>query len=72
MSTSSISHFAAHYNTSLNPNPYSNALHDSVWATVIALNTSLQKNNIIGTADINEIANNESCQMCHSLVLLEM
>ena len=53
-----LSHFAAQYNTSLNPNPYSNALHDSVWATAIALNISLRKN-IIGTADINEIANNE-------------
>ena len=54
-----LSHFAAQHNTSLNPNPYSNALHDSVWATTIALNGSLQTNNVTGTADINEIANNE-------------
>ena len=51
-----LSHFAAQYNTSLNSNPYSNTLHDSVWATAIALNISLRTN---GTADINEIANNE-------------
>ena len=38
----SLSHFAAQHNTSLSPNPYSNALHDSVWATAIALNASLQ------------------------------
>ena len=55
-----LSHFAAQYNTSLNPNPYSNALHDSVWATAIALNASLQKNKkIIGTAMVIEIASNE-------------
>ena len=34
--------FSSQYNTSLKPNPYSNALHDSVWATAIALNVSLQ------------------------------
>ena len=53
-----LSHFAAEYNISLNPNPYSNALHDSVWATAIALNISLQKNNTIVTTEINEIASN--------------
>ena len=37
-----LSHYAAQFNISLNPNRYSNALHDSVWATAIALNTSLQ------------------------------
>ena len=55
-----LSHFAAQYNTSLNPNPYSNALHDSVWATAITLNTSLQT--IEGTAEkkmILETVSNE-------------
>ena len=58
-----LSHFAAQLNTSLNPNPYSNALHDSVWATAIALNISLQtlegteyKSKIIETANI-ELSN---------------
>ena len=37
-----FSQVAAKYNISLNPNPYANALHDSVWATAIALNASLQ------------------------------
>ena len=47
-----LSHFAAQYNTSLNPNRYSNALHDSVWATAIALNASLQTlGGKIGTTD---------------------
>ena len=36
-----LSQVAAQYNI-LNPNPYANALHDSVWATAIALNASLQ------------------------------
>ena len=58
-----LSHFAAQYNTSLNPNSYSNALHDSVWATAIALNASLQtmQGNIRTTAKIEilETANNE-------------
>ena len=36
-----LSHFAAQHNTCLKPNPYSNALHDSVWDTAIALNISL-------------------------------
>ena len=59
-----LSHFAANYNTSLNANPYSNALHDSVWATAIALNISLQTMEV-GTKDkigfletaINELSN---------------
>ena len=46
-----LSQFAAQHNNSLNPNPYSNALHDSVWATAIALNISLQT--------MKETANNE-------------
>ena len=54
-----LSQVASQYNTSLNPNPYSSALHDSVWATAIALNISLRKNNIIETVDINEIGSNE-------------
>ena len=55
-----LSHFAAEYNTSLNPNSYSNALHDSVWATAIALNTSLQTmEGNIGTTEKMESANNE-------------
>ena len=58
-----LSHFAAQYNTSLNPNQYSNALHDSVWATAIALNASLQMlGGKIGTTEKTEIlesANNE-------------
>ena len=37
-----LSHFSAQYNITLNPNPYANALHDSVWATAIALNASWQ------------------------------
>ena len=56
-----LSHFAAQYNTSLNPNPYSSALHDSVWATAIALNASLQTMEV-GTKDkfeFLETANNE-------------
>ena len=51
-----LSHFATQYNTSLDWNPYSNALHDSVWATAIALNISrqtLEVNN--GTAEKIEI-----------------
>ena len=55
-----LSQVASHYNTSLNPNLYSNALHDSVWATAIALNISLEAN--IETArriEVLEIANNE-------------
>ena len=58
-----LSQVASQYNTSLNPNPYSNALHDSVWATAIALNISLQKleeteckSKIIETAN-NELSN---------------
>ena len=57
---------AAEYNMSLNPNLYANAIHDSVWATGIALNVSWQtiKN---GTAEkirnqnntVLETANNE-------------
>ena len=58
-----LSHFAAQYNTSLHPNSYSNALHDSVWATAIALNASLQTmEGNIGTTEkieILESANNE-------------
>ena len=58
-----LSQVAAQYNTSLNPNPYSNALHDSVWATAITLNASLQTmQGNIGTAakiEILEAANNE-------------
>ena len=57
---------AAEYNTSLNPNPYSNALHDSVWATAIALNNSLQtmeetteKIEFLETAKFLETSNNE-------------
>ena len=60
-----LSHFTAQYNISLNPNPYANALHDSVWATAIALNASLQTKT--GTAEkirnwnktVLETANNE-------------
>ena len=61
-----LSQVAAQYNISLNPNPYANALHDSVWATAIALNASLQtiktgtaerKRNLNNT--ILETANNE-------------
>ena len=37
-----LSQVAAQHRTFLNPNSYSNALHDSVWATAIALNASLQ------------------------------
>ena len=70
-----LSHFAAQYNTSLNPNPYSNALHDSVWATAIALNASLQTlGGKMGTTEKIEIWRVliMSCQKFHSLVLLEM
>ena len=37
-----LSQVVAQYNISLNPNPYANALHDSVWATAIALNAFFQ------------------------------
>ena len=61
-----LSHFAAQHNISLNPNFYSNALHDSVWATAIALNASWQTIKS-GTAEkirnwnntVLEMANNE-------------
>ena len=61
-----LSHFAAQHNISLNPNFYCNALHDSVWATAIALNASLQAIKT-GTAEkirnlnntVLETANNE-------------
>ena len=49
-----LSQVAAQYNISLNPNSYSNALHDSVWATAIALNASLQ---IIKTRTAEKIKN---------------
>ena len=58
-----LSHFSAKHNISLDPNPYSNALHDSVWATAIALNVSFQTiKEYIGTAEkieVLETANNE-------------
>ena len=55
-----LSHFAVQRNTSLNPNPYSNALHDSVWATAIALNVSLQTiGGNIGSSEMLETANSE-------------
>ena len=56
-----LSHFAMEHSISLGPNPYSNGLHDSIWATAIALNASLQtievgtKKNI----EVLEAANNE-------------
>ena len=37
-----LSQVASQYSTSMYPNFYSNALHDSVWAITIALNASLQ------------------------------
>ena len=58
-----LSQFATQHSISLSPNPYSNALHDSVWATAIALNVSLQtiegnaeKSRILDTAN-NELSN---------------
>ena len=55
-----LSHFAAQHNTSLNSNLYSSALHDSVWATAIALNASLQTiEGNIGTAKKMVSANSE-------------
>ena len=54
-----LSQVAAQYNISLNPNPYANALHDSVWATAIALNASLQT---IKTGTAEKIRNwNKHC-----------
>ena len=51
-----LSQVAAQYNISLSPNPYANALHDSVWATAIALNASLQTmEGNIGTTEKTEI-----------------
>ena len=51
-----LSQVAAQYNISLNPNPYANALHDSVWATAIALNASRQTmEGNIGTTEKTEI-----------------
>ena len=51
-----LSNFAVHHKISLSPNPYSNALHDSVWATAIALNTSLQAIEV-GTKEKIELSN---------------
>ena len=63
-----LSQVAVQYNISLNPNPYANALHDSVWATAIALNAFLQtiktgtaekmscNNTVLQTAN-NELSN---------------
>ena len=45
-----LSQFAMQHSISVSPNPYSNALHDSVWATAIALNVSLQTIEV-GTKD---------------------
>ena len=62
-----LSHFAAQYNTSLNPNPYSNALNDSVWATTIALNTCFLQTIEVGTKskiEVLETANNELATCC--------
>ena len=53
-----LSQVAAQYNISLNPNPYANALHDSVWATAIALNASLQT---IKTGTAEKIRNWKHC-----------
>ena len=56
-----LSQFATQHSISLSPNPYSNALHDSVWATAIALNVSLQTIEV-GTKDkieVLETANSE-------------